>query len=655
MSVSTKTVWLSKPQDFTTEWAFSVEGRVNKINMASPFYGYSIVIRNADSETLNDVTNNNALSTGVSTTAYGQIIIEFDNYKNTALQDIENPHISILHTSLHHINELVTVPLHQTLDRDFKIDVFYKNGDIKVVYNNRIIINQTLNLSSYLSSSSLVGFTAYTEDTYNIHLKSMNFKNKIEPYYSKWGAYPLEIGMELSSHAFSATGFEYLIRIPRTTHNLELVELDDPRIDIIEPPSNVVGVHNHLLSQVALTWDAMEGYDAFIVIRDGLELGYAYSNSFTDTNVLSGTFVYRVVALKAGGMLSKSSDPITVNTVVPIIFNHMFLSGNALDDTSTENNDYVENIDNNDPSYLYEHQFFGNLEDSLVNPLYEYNELNTDVFSTENGLFEHEFIGNLEDSTLSNNDYVESSTTVTPSRDVVINANTVANFTFDYFSIKNKIDNTHNAQLFGTFTDSFVYGSIAGDTTKLNMTDNYTYFELPTNPDIEGEVVTVDIALKFLNLKTTNVICTQYNVASGVNVRRFYLDYYNPSQSFRLSVHTPNNNGNDYIQYNIPYTLLTNTDYLISLAIDTFNDLISLNVNKATLALSYVGGNHTNINQVNWTTPANCPIYLGAYRNTAGFNNGGNDDMNSYVYRFTVHKEYRTLSTHNQSYDNLFV
>ena len=411
MSVSTKTVWLSKPQNFTTEWSFSVTGLVKKINMASPFYGYSIVIRDAVSEILNDITNNNPLSTGVSTTAYDQIIIEFDNYKNTALQDIENPHISILHTSLHHINELVTVPLHQSLDRDFKIDIFYKNGYLKVLYNNRIILNQTVDLSSYLSSSSLLGYAAYTEDNYHIHVKSMNFKNKIEPYYSKWGAYPLEIGMDLSSHAFSATGFEYLIRLPRTTHNLEVAEVDDIRLESIENPQNVQSSYNNSLEILTLTWDLMPGYDAFLVIRDGIERGLTYVNSYTDTGVVSGTYSYRVVAYKAGGFISKPSDPILVNTFAPIIFSHLFLSSNPLDDSSAENNIYIEQADNTSTFAVFDHQFLNNLEDSTT-ANNDYVE-DTTVYNVSNPLFEHRFLNNLEDSTTANNDYFELSTEYT--------------------------------------------------------------------------------------------------------------------------------------------------------------------------------------------------------------------------------------------------
>lgn len=338
--------------------------------------------------------------------------------------------------------------------------------------------------------------------------------------------------------------------------------------------------------------------------------------------------------------------------IAPIsLFQHEFFSGLA--DDSISNNDYVEQINNVDLNYLFEHQFMFNLNDT--NGSYTYIEDNTDVFRSAL-LFEHTFTNNLNDESALNNDYVEDNTNaiLTP-KDVVINANTVLNMRFNDYSLINSVDNKQNAKLIGTFTKSFTDNNIENDLSSLYMVDNHTFLELPylNNAIFEGEVKTFDIALIFRNLKTANLILTQYSTGFGIPCRRFYLDYYNGT-SFRLSIHTPNGNGNDYIQYDIPYTLLLNTKYLISLVIDTLTNQVAFHINKTNLSLTYVGGNHTNISMVDWTIQNNCPIYLGAYNN-GNFNNGANEDMNAEIIRFAIHNENRSLATHSQSYDNLYI
>jgi len=246
----------------------------------------------------------------------------------------------------------------------------------------------------------------------------------------------------------------------------------------------------------------------------------------------------------------------------------------------------------------------------------------------------------------------ETITTDTGIRDLVLNANTAVYLPFRGSSSNNTYGSGNGGVVTGSH--SYTTGIISGDDTYLNLSADYNWVRITNNSALDTQNLTIDLAFQFTGFKTTNVLVTKYQTITSTTYRRFYIDYYQPTNEFRISLHNPTMNVGDYAQWNVSFTPVINTNYLISLAIDTTNNVIKFFVNGVEQTMNFIGGALGGIAGVDWSTFEQADVWICAYADTSGINSSANVDANIRLFRFGYHKEYRNLATHTQSYNNLF-
>lgn len=243
---------------------------------------------------------------------------------------------------------------------------------------------------------------------------------------------------------------------------------------------------------------------------------------------------------------------------------------------------------------------------------------------------------------------------VPTTRDLVLNSNTAIYLPFRDGTANNSYGAGNGGVIGGIGSTTYPSGILSGDDTYLNLSADYNWVRITNTSALDTVDLTIDLAFQFTSLKTTNLLASKYQTITSATYRRFYIDYYQPTNEFRISLHNPTMNIGDYAQWNVAFTPSLDTNYLVTLAIDTTNNVIKFFINGVEKTMSFIGGSLGGIAGVDWSTFEQADVLICAYADPSGINSSANLDANIRLFRFGYHKEYRNLAVHTQSYNNLF-